>query len=336
MAAAPRIRLDPFLLAIVVSAVVATLLPARGAGAVALEHGVTVGIALLFFLYGARMHPRETLEGLRNWRLHGVILAATYVMFPLIGLGLAFLVPLGVLTPALYLGLLYTSLLPSTVQSSVTFTSIARGNVAAAVVSASLSNLLGVFLTPLLVIALMNSSGQASVHPRAVLDIVLQILVPYVVGQLSRRWTGRFVERHRKPLRLVDQAIIVLVVYSAFSAGRRERMWQEVSVGQVAALVAVCLVVLAVVLGVTWWGAGRLGFSRRDRIAIQFCGSKKSLATGLPMAAVLFADQPIGLIALPLMVFHQAQLMACSALAQRYARSAPPEESVKPAASPTR
>ena len=330
MAPDRRFRLDPFLLAIGVSAIVATLLPARGIGAVVLGDGVTIGIALLFFLYGARMHPRDTLDGLRHWRLHAVILASTYLMFPLIGLALKFLVPAGVLTPALYVGLLYTTLLPSTVQSSVTFTSIAKGNVAGAVVSASMSNLIGVFLTPLLVITLMNTSGQATVHPRAVLDIVLQILVPYVLGQLSRRWTGGFVARHRRSLRFVDQAIIVLVVYSAFSAGRRERMWQEVSLEQVLALIGVCLVVLAVVLALTWWVAGRLGFSRADRIVIQFCGSKKSLATGLPMAAVLFAGAPIGLIALPLMIFHQAQLMACSALAQRYARTAPPEAAPAP------
>lgn len=321
-----RFRLDPFLAAIVTAAASATLFPARGAGAVVLGDGVTGGIALLFFLYGARMHPRDTLDGLRHWRLHGVILASTFLLFPLIGLGLAFLVPTGVLTPALYTGLLYTTLLPSTVQSSVTFTSIAKGNVAGAVVSASMSNLIGVFLTPLLVIALMDSTGQARVHPGAVLDIVLQILVPYVVGQLSRRWTAGPVARHRRPLKFVDQAIIVLVVFSAFSAGRREHMWQQVSLTQVLALVGVCLAVLGVVLTLTWWVAGRLGFDRADRVAIQFCGSKKSLATGLPMAAVLFAGQPIGLIALPLMVFHQAQLMACSALAQRYARSAPAVE----------
>ncbi len=331
----PRLRLDPFLLAIVTSAILATLLPARGTGAVVLSNAVTVGIALLFFLYGARMHPRDTLDGLKHWRLHGVILGFTYLLFPLIGLALGFLVPLGVLTPALYTGLLYTTLLPSTVQSSVTFTSIARGNVAGAVVSASMSNLIGVFVTPILVIALMNASpinpsGQASVHPEAVLDIVLQILVPYVLGQLSRRWTAAYVTNHKKPLKLVDQGIIVLVVYSAFSAGRREHMWSQVSLVQVLALIATCLVVLAIVLGLTWWLAGRLGFHRGDRIAIQFCGSKKSLATGLPMAAVLFAGQPIGLIALPLMVFHQAQLMACSALAQRYARSADEVEAGSP------
>lgn len=315
-----RLRIDSFLVAIILSAVVATLLPVRGVGVQVLDTAVTVAIALLFFLYGARMAPAETLAGLRHWKLHLVILAFTYLLFPLLGLGLGFLVPLGVLTPALYVGLLYTTLLPSTVQSSVTFTSIARGNVAGAVVAASMSNLLGVFLTPLLVIALMSTSGQATVDARAVLDIVAQILVPFVIGQLSRRWTADFMVRRKKPLRLVDQGIIVMVVYSAFSAGRREDMWSTVSPLQVLALVVVCAVVLALVLWLSWWVAGRLGFSREDRIAIEFCGSKKSMATGLPMAAVLFAGQPIGLIALPLMVFHQAQLMACSALAQKYGR----------------
>lgn len=324
--AMPRIRLDPFLMAIVASAILATLLPVRGVGEPILAWAQRIGVFVLFFLYGARMHPRETFNGLRNWRLHLTILGFTYVVMPLIGLGLAVLVPTGIISPALYTGLLYTTLLPSTVQSSVTFTSIARGNVAGAVISASVSNLLGVFLTPLLVLALMSTTGHMGVQPEAILDIAAQILLPFILGQLSRRWTASWVTRHRSPLRLVDQGVIVLVVYSAFSAGRREHMWQTVLWWQILALVGVCLVVLAVILSLTWWTAGRLGFARGDRIAIQFCGSKKSLATGLPMAAVLFAGQPIGLIALPLMIFHQAQLMACSALAQRYAKSAPEED----------
>lgn len=316
----PRQRLDPFLIAIVGAALVASLLPATGRTVVVFDWVTKALIFVLFFLYGARLHPREALAGLRHWRLHTVILVFTYVVFPLIGLGLRVLVP-HVITRDLYLGLLWLCLVPSTVQSSINFTSVAKGNVAGAIVSASLSNIVGVVLTPLLALALMNTGGLQT-RPSSMLDIVAQILVPFVVGQLSRRWTMGFVSDHKKPLKLVDQGVIVLVVYTAFSAGMREDIWHRVTVPQLLVVVALELVLLGGLLTLTWWTAGRLGFARADQIAIQFCGTKKSLASGLPMATVLFtgATTPVGLLVLPLMVFHQAQLVACGWLASRYAQ----------------
>ena len=310
-------------MAIVSAAVLASFLPASGTGATILGWATKVAIFCLFFLYGARLHPREAIAGLKHWRLHLTILVFTFVAFPLVGLGLGFLPP-WLVSPAILPGLIYVTLCPSTVQSSINFTSIAKGNVAGAIVSASASNLLGVFLTPLLAIALMNTTGSANVGYGAIVDLVVQILLPFILGQLSRRWTAEFVKRHKK-LKLFDQASIVMVVYSAFSQGVREGIWTMVGWLDIVMLIAACLVILAVMLWLTWWSAKRLGFDRADVIAIQFCGTKKSLATGLPMATVLFAGQPIGLIMLPLMVFHQAQLMACSALAARYARTAPPD-----------
>ena len=323
-----RIKIDYFLLAIIAAAVVATFLPASGVGATALSWATKVAIFCLFFLYGARLHPKEALAGLKHWRLHLTILAFTFVVFPLIGLAIG-LLPGWALAPALIPGMVYVTLCPSTVQSSINFTSIARGNVAGAIVSASASNLLGVFLTPLLAIALMNTTGNANVGLGSIVDLVVQILLPFILGQLSRRWTADFVARHKK-LKLFDQASIVMVVYAAFSQGIREGIWSMVGWVDIVALVVVCLVLLAFMLWFTWFTARRLGFNRADAIAIQMCGTKKSLATGLPMATVLFAGQPIGLIMLPLMVFHQAQLMACSWLAARYARD-PEPDAVAPA-----
>ena len=320
MARTARIKLDPFLMAIIAAAVVASFLPATGIGAQVLSVATKVAIFCLFFLYGARLHPEEALRGLKHWKLHLTILAFTFVVFPLIGLAIG-LLPGWALAPALIPGMVYVTLCPSTVQSSINFTSIARGNVAGAIVSASASNLLGVFLTPLLAIALMNTTGNANVGLGSIVDLVVQILLPFILGQLSRRWTADFVARHKK-LKLFDQASIVMVVYAAFSQGIREGIWSMVGWVDIVALVVVCLVLLAFMLWFTWFTARRLGFNRADAIAIQMCGTKKSLATGLPMATVLFAGQPIGLIMLPLMVFHQAQLMACSWLATRYAREA--------------
>lgn len=316
-------RLDRFLLAIVAAAATASLLPAQGAMVTVVDWATKIAVAVLFFVYGVRLKPEEALAGLKHWRLHLTILALTYLLFPLIGWGLQVLSP-WLLSPALYAGVLYLTLLPSTVQSSINFTSIAKGNVAGAIVSASASNMLGVFVTPLLCWALMTTSGGIAIDPSSILDIVGQLLVPFVLGQLSRRWTAAWVAAHPR-LKLFDQGVVVLVVYSAFSAGMREHMWQQVSITDLLVLLGVCLVVLAVMLWFSWWLAKRLGFNREDVIAIQFCGTKKSLATGLPMANVLFAGSAVGLLVLPLMVFHQAQLMACGSLASRYAKEVPDE-----------
>ena len=319
-------KLDGFLIAIILAAVVASFLPASGVGAEVLSWATKIAIFCLFFLYGARLHPEEAIKGLKHWRLHLTILAFTFVVFPLVGLLLG-LLPAWALAPALIPGMIYVTLCPSTVQSSINCTSIARGNVAGAIVSASASNLLGVFVTPLLAIALMNTTGKANVGLGSIVDLVVQILLPFILGQLSRRWTADFVARHKK-LKLFDQASIVLVVYAAFSQGIREGIWTMVGWVDIVALVVSCLVLLVFMLWLTWFSAKRLGFNRADAIAIQMCGTKKSLATGLPMAVVLFAGQPIGLIMLPLMVFHQAQLMACSWLASRYARDPEPDATV--------
>ena len=311
-------RIDRFLLEIVGAALLASVLPAQGAAVTVVDWATKVAVAVLFFVYGVRLKPEQALAGLTHWRLHLTILSLSYLLFPLVGWALQVLSPWA-LSPALYAGVLYLTLLPSTVQSSINFTSIAKGNVAGAIVSASASNMLGVFLTPLLCWALMTTSGGIAIDPSSILDIVGQLLVPFVLGQLSRRWTADWVAA-RPRLKLFDQGVVVLVVYSAFSAGMREHMWQQVGVTDLAVLLGVCLVVLAVMLWFSRWLAIRLGFDRADVIAIQFCGTKKSLATGLPMANVLFAGSPIGLLVLPLMLFHQAQLMACGSLAARYAK----------------
>ncbi len=313
-----KIPIDGFVLSIIGVAALASIFPAKGSGTDVLAWVIKIAIAALFLLYGARLSPREALEGLKHWRLHGVVLAATFVVFPLIGLAARILVP-SVLTYDLYTGVLYMCLVPSTVQSSIVFTSMAKGNVAGAMVSASASNLLGVFVTPLLVILLLDTTGNAAVDPRSVLDVVVQLLLPFFVGQLLRPWISGWITRHAAPTRFVDRGSILLVVYGAFSASMNEGIWHTLSLWRIAALVGVCCVILGLILAITALAGRLLGFSRADRVVIVFCGSKKSLASGLPMAAVLFAGQPVGLIVLPLMIFHQVQLIACAALAQRWA-----------------
>ncbi|GCE39354.1 bile acid:sodium symporter [Rhodococcus sp. USK10] len=317
-------KLDPFIIGILITVGIASLVPADGTALTAFTWATKVAVGILFFLYGARLSTQEALQGLRHWRLHLTILAATFVIFPLLGIAARVLVPT-ILTQPLYLGLLYVCLLPSTVQSSIAFVSIARGNVPGAIVSASFSNILGIVVTPLLVALLMTSEGTGFDASSAI-GILVMLLLPFIAGQSVRRWIGPWVKKHGAPLKLVDRGSILLVVYVAFSEGMNEGIWGTLSAGRLLGLLAVCAVLLAIVLSLTWFGSKRLGFDRADQITITFCGSKKSLATGLPMATVLFASQPIGLIVLPLMLFHQLQLLVCAWMAGRLARRAPADE----------
>ncbi|MDI6626815.1 MAG: bile acid:sodium symporter family protein [Rhodococcus sp. (in: high G+C Gram-positive bacteria)] len=318
--------LDPFLLGIFAVAALASLFPATGTAEDVLGWVTRIAIVLLFLIYGARLSPRDAWNGVKHWRLHSVILACTYLLFPALGLALRILVP-GVISDDLYTGMLFLCLVPSTVQSSIAFTSIARGNVAGAVVSASFSNIVGVFVTPLLVIALMTTTGSVTIDPSSVLDIALQLLLPFAVGQLIRPWVTGWLTRHSAPTKLVDRGSILLVVFAAFSESMNQNVWSSMPMWRIGIVVAVCAALLAAVLAITWYGGKWLGFAFEDRVVLLFCGSKKSLASGLPMAAVLFVGQPVGLIVLPLLIFHQIQLMVCTVIAQHLARRPQSEQS---------
>jgi sodium/bile acid cotransporter 7 len=313
-----RLRLDPYILLLLVTVGIASLLPARGIVAVDVTHATTIAIGLLFFLYGARLSTRAALAGARHWRLHGVILAFTFVFFPLLGLLSRVLVP-DALTPDLWAGVMFLCCLPSTVQSSIAFTSIAKGNVAAAMCSASFSNLIGIIVTPALVTVFLVTQTGSGVSLVAVRDIGLQLLAPFVAGQLSRKWIGGLVARHKQMLGYVDRDSILLVVYAAFSEGVVAGIWNRLSIPSLLWLFLANAAILAAVLGSTMWVARRLRFSTEDQIAIVFCGSKKSLASGLPLASVLLPAAIAGLMVVPLMMFHQMQLIACAWLARRYA-----------------
>jgi solute carrier family 10 (sodium/bile acid cotransporter), member 7 len=306
--------IDPYILLLLGTVGLAALLPARGTGADVASGASTAAIAFLFFLYGARLSTREALEGLKHWRLHTTVLVCTFVVFPLLGLAARGLEP-AFLTHDLYIGLLFLTLVPSTIQSSIAFTSMARGNVPAAICAGSFSSLVGIVVTPLLAATLLGGSG-GGFSLDSLLEIVLQLLVPFLAGQVLRRWIGAFVTRHKKVLGLVDRGSILLVVYTAFSEGVAEGIWHQVSPARLAGLMAVEAVLLAVMLALTWYGARALRFGREDRITIQFAGSKKSLAAGLPMASVLFGAHA-SLAVLPLMLFHQMQLMVCAVIAKR-------------------
>ncbi len=313
---------DNITLAMLATVAAASLIPAHGQGALVFDHITNAAICLLFFLHGAKLPREAVVAGLTHWRLHLLVLLSTFALFPILGLALRpLLMPL--VTPNLYLGILFLCMLPSTVQSSIAFTAAARGNVPAAICSASASNLLGVFLTPMLMGLVTSAHADQASSLDAMVRIGAQLMLPFVAGQLARRWIGPWVERHRALVRVVDQGSILLVVYTAFSEAVGQGLWQKLAPGSLAGLLIIDAVLLALVIGATSFASRQLGFSRADRIAIIFCGSKKSLASGVPMAKVLFSGSALGAVVLPVMLFHQLQLMVCAVLAQRYAARAP-------------
>jgi solute carrier family 10 (sodium/bile acid cotransporter), member 7 len=313
-----QIPVDRFLLLLIFTVVLAAYFPAHGSATKWVDQGVTGAVSLLFLLYGARLEPQAIWSGLGNWRLQSLVFASTYLLFPLIGVAAALLLRNHLAADAVT-GMLFLCLLPSTVQSSIAFTSIARGNVPAALCSASLSNVLGVILTPILVSQLLPAaSGGFSFH--ALEDIAREILLPFVIGQMIRPWARAWLLRHPHVTAVVDRGSVLVVVYAAFSAGMVAGIWHQLSISSLGAILAVDMVMLALVIFSTTWVSRWLAFPVEDEIAAVFCGSKKSMAGGIPMAAILFPGHAVGLIVLPLMLFHQAQLFVCAALARRYAQ----------------
>ena len=312
-----RLKIDPYILGLIGMVLVAAVLPAQGEAAVGLGWLTKVAIAVLFFLHGAKLSREAVIAGMGHWRLHVLVLASTFILFPLLGL-VASRIPASILPTAMSAGVLFLCCLPSTVQSSIAFTSIARGNIAAAVCAASASNLIGIAATPLLVALVMQTQGAGfSFHELEA--VVLQLLAPFIAGQIARRWIGPWVDSNRQLLGFVDRGSILLMVYAAFSEATVTGVWRQVTLVQGGVLLAVCAALLAAVLAATAFTARAFGFSKEDEITIVMCGSKKSLASGVPMASILFPAATVGVIVLPLMLFHQIQLMACAYIAQRYA-----------------
>ncbi|HLU00114.1 MAG TPA: bile acid:sodium symporter family protein [Burkholderiaceae bacterium] len=320
----PRFLPDNFTLILISLVVLASVLPLRGSAVAMGDLATNLAIGLLFFLHGAKLSTQAVVAGMTHWRLHGLVFACTFLLFPALGLALR-----PVLEPMvgteLYIGMLYLCALPATVQSAIAFTSMARGNVPAAICSAATSSLIGIFITPVLVLLMLGAAVQSMPLGQAIGNITLQLLLPFIAGQLVRPWIGEWVARNKNWLKYVDQGSIYLVIYTAFSRAVVEGIWETLPLWQLITLTLACSLLLALVLGIVAFLAKRLGFNLEDRITILFAGSKKSLATGVPMAQVIFSGAALGTLLLPLMIFHQIQLMVCAVLAKRYAQR--PEES---------
>lgn len=313
-----RFFLDKFMMLLIAAIIVASIFPVSGIYEEYFSIATKFAVGLLFFMHGARLSRQSVVAGFVHWRLHLVVLLITFALFPIIGWGLGWAIP-GLKNNIFYAGILFLCLLPSTVQSSIAFTSIARGNVPAAVVSASASNIFGMFITPLLVGIFLTAQGKNGISLDAIWSILLQLLAPFILGQMLQPFIGTFMVKHHKTLSKVDRSSILMVVYLAFSETMTQGLWSKVSWNDLTMMIIADVILLAIVMILTNIIAHILKFNDEDRIAILFCGSKKSLASGAPMANAIFAGQNIGLMVMPLMIFHQIQLMVCAVLAQYYA-----------------
>lgn len=315
--------LDPFLVALVIVMVLALTIPVSAPALRGFTAAGDAAIVVLFLVYGMRLPTSEVISGLRNFRLQGSIFVSTYVIFPVIGL-VAFAATKPIIGHDLAQGVLFLSLLPSTVQSSVAFTSLARGNVPGAICGATFSNTLGIFVTPFLVWLFMDVASSDS-SGGGFKTILLMLLAPFIVGQLLERWFGPWLRSHSWITQTTDRTTILLVVFAAVASATADGTWAALTVWTLVALLAISAVILAIALSLTWFGGKALRMPRTDRIALLMCGSKKSLATGLPMSIVLFPAATAAAVALPLIIFHQLQLMVCAVLARRLSYSTDPE-----------
>ena len=315
------LALDRFTILLVLMVLLATLLPISGQLAYYFNILTTVAIAVLFFLHGAKLSREAVIEGMLHWRMHALVFIFTFLIFPLIGL-LSRPVLEPVLGQQLYWGFLFMCFLPSTVQSSIAFTSMAKGNVAGAVCSASFSNIIGMFITPILVSYFILGQSQHDFDPtKSIVQITLLLLVPFILGQLLRPFIFPQMRKFPSVVKVFDQGSILMVVYGAFSSAVVAGLWQQVSGITLIYLTLACSVLLTVVMLLALYLPKWLGFNQADQITIFFCSSKKTLASGVPMAQILFIGQSFGMIVLPIMIFHQIQLMVCGVIANHWSKS---------------
>lgn len=314
------LALDRFTILLIVMVILASLMPISGLATDIFSVITSMAIAILFFLHGAKLSREAVVQGIMHWKFHVVVFAFTFALFPLLGL-LAKPVLLPMLGKELYWGFLFMCFLPSTVQSSIAFTSVAKGNVASAVCSASFSNIVGMFITPVLVSVFILGQSQHGFNPTSsIIQITLLLLLPFILGQMLRPYVYPLMLKKPGIVKAFDQGTILMVVYAAFSGAVVAGLWQEVSWQTLLVLTLACSIFLTIIMLLALYIPKWLGFNRADQVAMFFCSSKKTLASGVPMAQILFIGQSLGMIVLPIMIFHQIQLMVCGIIANYWSK----------------
>ena len=322
-----RIGLDYFILSLFLVIVFAWLKPEYGAGTGfwSLSTFAHYGVAVIFFFYGLKLDWKQILLGLKNYRLHFIVFFSTFVLFPLLLIGpTRYFVGLYENNETqrwLWIGIFFLGTLPSTVSSSVVMVNIAKGNLPAAIFDASISSLLGVFITPLWMQLFISANNQGGTFGGVLLSLICQVVIPVVLGILLHPIAGKVVSKHSVALRRFDQSIILLIVYTSFCHSFYEKMFSEMTFRALFMLILGMIFLFFLVYEIINWTCLRLKFSREDRITTLFCGSKKSLVHGTVMSQVLLPKPELaGVMILPTMIFHAMQLIIVSIFAQKFAQ----------------
>lgn len=317
-----KFGIDGFMLMIIVMVISAHLFPAPGTiqEPISLEEIANYGLTLIFFFYGLRLNPQSLYNDLKNWRMHIITQLTTFLLFPII---ILLTKPLFISEDSklLWFGTFYLATLPSTVSSSVVMVSNAGGNIPSAIFNASVSAILGIFITPLWMSLFLTTSSEGVEISGIILKLFLQVLLPVILGLLLHNLFGAFAEKHKKKLRYFDQSIILLIIYTSFCHSFADGIFEGIRFFDLLMLGAAMIILFFAVYFFTNLVCNLLGFSLADKITVMFCGSKKSLVHGSVMSKVLFPQSAtVGVILLPLMIYHAMQIIIISVIAQRFAR----------------
>ena len=317
-----RIIPDRFIAVLMATVLLASLLPVRGAQVEMANLASSAAVFVIFLLHGIRLPRAEVIAGLANWRVQGAIAAFVFGIMPLTGWllwrGIDGLVP-----GAVAVGLIYCGVLPTTVQSATTYCSLARGNVAISVVASAVINLAAILVTPLLFTFIAGRAGGVVLSGALAIKIVAILLLPFAIGQSVQRWLRPVALRHPAAIKLMDQAAIAIAVYVAFSAAVVTGIWQQLAGTELAVLALAISLFLLVGFGGSWLLGGWMRLARPDRTALLFSGAHKSIAVGAPLATLLFPAAQAGMIMLPILSYHLAQLLLSAWIAPALAARAP-------------
>ena len=317
-----NIKIDKFVLSIIGIIIIAYFLPEWGTSEskIPIDTISAVGISLIFFFYGLKLSPEKLKAGLKNWKLHVLVQASTFFIFPILVLACRPLIQ-DEAQETIWLAFFFLAALPSTVSSSVVMVSMAKGNVPAAIFNASISGIIGIAITPLWMGLFVNDAQTDFDFTAIYIKLIVQIILPVVLGLLLQRYLSGFAQKHSSKLTLFDKSIILLIIYKSFAESFTENIFSSVSVVDLFWLFAGVVVLFLVAFNLTGFMAKKMNFTKEDQITAQFCGTKKSLVHGTVFSKIIFGNMAtIGIILLPLMLFHAAQILIISMVAARLAR----------------
>ena len=318
-----RIKIEPFVFAIMFTILLAYLIPFLGNKELVkpIILGISsIGISLIFFFYGLKLNYTIIKEVIKNWKVHLIIQSATFILFPLIVL-LFYPFLSSETGHILWLAVFFLAVLPSSVSASVVMVAVAKGNVPAAIFNASISGIIGILITPIWMSYFISAKNLDFDFTEIYFKLITEIIVPLVLGILLQRYFGSWAIRNAARISFFDKAIILLIVYKSFSSSFLEGVFNSIGLVDMLILALAVVVLFWVVYYIIKYVCFQFNINREDSIAIQFCGSKKSLIHASVMSKIMFANLPfVGIMLLPVMLFHGFQIVFVSFIAAKKAK----------------